>query len=479
MEENQRWASQTCWSPPCGSILPEGRENALLGTWAGNAPLASSNKSISNLHLPEPSDPHLNILPTQLWHLYLIYSRLGFLKLRTSDILGQTILFCGELFCTMQNVEQHPWSLIKRSQKQPLVVTTKNTPRHCQIPPGEANGPSVENQRYDSHIQGSRSLPSSTSGPACPCKATKPWIRRESSQESLPLGFTVHRYPTFGLTPSRFIPVCPSSSCWSTRARSYSSSSTTAITPAAGAVLPHLGSAEIWGQWWAMLTRRSTTLQSIHLQGRLCIVSGKERFFSAMERETSAGPEDLGNLGVQSSAPPPKISILRLTVPLLPHHGPDFSRSSLSRPCTQLPLQFSHNYDEILGLIFNTVCPPAAGNAAMEFYLSQCVPSWYLANLSLIAPKASKGITRANQFYQASSWPRSTHCSSARVPVPANAFLSTWTSFQPSTGQPDYSVTLEGTRGYQRLTYPQQRGPGCHLRVSDSSLTTLLPGPAF
>lgn len=228
----------------------------------------------------------------------------------------------------------------------------------------------------------------------------KPWIRRESSQESLPLGFTVHRYPTFGLTPSRFIPVCPSSSCWSTRARSYSSSSTTAITPAAGAVLPHLGSAEIWGQGWAMLTRRSTTLQSIHLQGRLCIVSGKERFFSAMERETSAGPEDLGNLGVQSSAPPPKISILRLTVPLLPHHGPDFSRSSLSRPCTQLPLQFSHNYDEILGLIFNTACPPAAGNAAMEFYLSQCVPSWYLANLSLIAPKASKGITRANQFHQ-------------------------------------------------------------------------------
>lgn len=87
---------------------------------------------------------------------------------------------------------------------------------------------------------------------ACPAahqdQLVSSWIRRESSQESHPLGFTVHRYPTFGLTPSRFIPVCPSSSCWSTRARSCSSSSTTAITPAAGAVLPHLGSAEIWGQ---------------------------------------------------------------------------------------------------------------------------------------------------------------------------------------------------------------------------------------
>ena len=40
-------------------------------------PLASGNKSILNLHLSEPSKPFLNILPTQLPHLYLMYSRLG------------------------------------------------------------------------------------------------------------------------------------------------------------------------------------------------------------------------------------------------------------------------------------------------------------------------------------------------------------------------------------------------------------------
>ena len=44
-----------------------------------------------------------------------------------------------------------------------------------------------------------------------------------------------------------------------------------------------------------------------------------------------------------SSAHPPKISILRPWVPLLPYHGPNISRGGASRPCTQLPLQLCHN----------------------------------------------------------------------------------------------------------------------------------------
>ena len=85
--------------PSSEFISPEGRETTLLGTQAGAEPLASGNKSILNLHLSEPSKPFLNILPTQLPHLYLMYSRLGCLNLSTTDILGQVVHVCEELFC--------------------------------------------------------------------------------------------------------------------------------------------------------------------------------------------------------------------------------------------------------------------------------------------------------------------------------------------------------------------------------------------
>ena len=41
-----------------------------------------------------------------------------FLKLSTTDILSQTIICCGELFCALQDVQHHPWPLPSRCQQQ-------------------------------------------------------------------------------------------------------------------------------------------------------------------------------------------------------------------------------------------------------------------------------------------------------------------------------------------------------------------------
>lgn len=58
-----------------------------------------------------------------------------FLNLSTSDILGQTMLCCRQLFCGLQAVQQDPWTLLIRCQwyYTSSVLTFKRVLRHCQV----------------------------------------------------------------------------------------------------------------------------------------------------------------------------------------------------------------------------------------------------------------------------------------------------------------------------------------------------------
>lgn len=52
-------------------------------------------------------------------------SKAEFLNLSTSDVLGWIVPYCRQLFCTLQDVGQHPWPLFTKCQQHTPPVCDK------------------------------------------------------------------------------------------------------------------------------------------------------------------------------------------------------------------------------------------------------------------------------------------------------------------------------------------------------------------